>query len=162
MKQTQQQITRTDGLAVTGYGLFLGKHQGPPCWCGEAGQRDLEDLAAEAEFVMLTGLLRGSESGRRVAQAIVEHGGRELGAGHGQAFAPDGRVLDPGFELAAGLAAPGGGQQREARRSGSVPGSVPGSVASAMAWWALRRSSATTRSASTGCSRRRGDCRRAN
>ena len=43
MKQTQQHVTRTDGLAVTGYGLFLGKHQGPPRRYGEPGQRDLED-----------------------------------------------------------------------------------------------------------------------
>src|SRR5450755_3561060 len=62
---------------------------------------------------MLTGLLCGSESGRVVAQPVVEHGGREFGAGHGQALAPRGCLLDPGLELARVVAAPASEQQRE-------------------------------------------------
>ena len=49
---------------------------------------------------MLACLLRGGERGRVVAQASVQDGGGEFGAGHGQALASGSRILDGGFELA--------------------------------------------------------------
>jgi hypothetical protein len=80
-----------------------------------------QDPDAEAELVVRAAPSRGVERGLVLAQAVVEHGGRELGAGHRQPLASGSRILHPGFELAGCPAAPGRQQQREVRHP-HVPG----------------------------------------
>ena len=114
------------GAGFDAPGPLAAAQAGPLRELAEGGRRDLvvpaahrgldelgQDPDTEAELVMLTGLLCGSESGRVVTQPVVEHGSREFGAGHGQSLAPDGCLLDPGFELARVVATPASEQQRE-------------------------------------------------